>query len=170
MDDIIIFLFLFLFFILPQLLKLLKLKKKPAKGKKPGLVDRISEQLQKIAREIEAQRTRSETAGTDTAPDMTSEDFWQALAEEELPAKEHAVKETPQPAQPPALKKEIQIPEIPKPEKQSAGRPKCAEQPKHPGRKRAAKQKRSAVCRYRTHPLQNAVIWSEILGKPVSLR
>jgi hypothetical protein len=166
-SDTIFFLFLFFFFILPQLLKLLKLKKKPAKGKKPGLVGRISEQLQKIAREIEAQRIQSETTGMDTASNTASGDIWQALAEEEPPVVKKAVaEEKPQPSHqpPPAPEEDMQIPEIPKPEKNSADRPICA------ARKRTARKKKTAVCRYRNAPLQNAVIWSEILGKPVSLR
>ncbi len=165
--DTIFFLFLFFFFILPQLLKLLKLKKKPAKGKKPTLVDRIGERLRKVAQEIEAQRKQYQNAGTDMAPDMTPRDIWQVLAGEEAPVvKEPVPEEIPQPAQ----QTDIRIPEIPRPEKKSQAPPRPAEPPGHSVRKRAAIQKKTAPCRYRTRALQNAVVWSEILGKPVSLR
>ncbi len=169
-DSIISFLFLMAFFILPGLLKRFKaIKAKNAKPaqvtKKPSIFDKIGEKIQKFIRELEQQAKQQKQAGSH----QTSE--WDALAEEEASSLEfetydqeddiagtHELKK-PEPLIP---AEDISYIAVKKPEK-------AIEQPLI-DQNLLIKPSISTKYVFKSNPLQNAVIWTEILGKPIALK
>ncbi|MEA1967206.1 MAG: hypothetical protein U9N77_03175 [Thermodesulfobacteriota bacterium] len=158
-DSIILFLFFIVFFVLPAILKqvlaIMKKKAPPKKAKKKlSLFDRISDQIRQFVQKLEnqAKQQKKETREQDTA--------WEMLAEDEDPLplfesiEENADFSEPEPekAEQP-LKKRIQ-PQIDEQEP-------CIKEPLYPLQKK--------YC-LKSNPLQNAIIWSEIISKPLALR
>jgi hypothetical protein len=162
-DSIISFLLIILFFIAPAVLKRLK-KKTPAsaqagKAKNLSLFEKLGEQIRQYAENLEQEAAKGKQ------PRETQENIWDQLAGEEdfqdngdfdeeafAPEAEHPVftADRVMPA------KEKKRP-APKSEKQVFVQPPCSTrvfgQPK-----------------FSSGQLQQAVIWSEILAKPIALR
>ncbi|MCP4023893.1 MAG: hypothetical protein GY729_18760 [Desulfobacteraceae bacterium] len=166
-DSIITFFILIAFFVLPAILKKVKAGKKktaPLKKtkKKLSIFDKLGEQVRQFAREIENQAHQQENAseGQSTVREMFAEDE-DLLFESEKIGEDadfsdapiivtHENSETKEPEAPEKRtkpQKEVEEPTIGK----------------------------SGLClskdyRYKSNPLQNAIILSEILSKPVALR
>jgi len=168
-DSIITFLFIFIFFVLPGILKQLKAGKK--KKIKPSIFDRIGETIQQFVRELEQQALKQKQA------DKKQDSQWDRFEEDEISSQDFETIDQEEyfskfePGIPAAVFEETQVPAHPttikKPEKDIT-RPGIkeslsVEEPviQHPG---------SAQYVFKSNPLQNAVIWSEILGKPVGLK
>ncbi|MDA3918215.1 MAG: hypothetical protein PF690_14740 [Deltaproteobacteria bacterium] len=175
-DSIITFLFIIAFFILPGILKQLKAKKKknikPKKTKKkPSIFDRIGEKIQKFVRELEQQALKQKQADNKQGSDwdrfeedeISSQDFETFDQEEDFGKPESGIPEAAIPeAQIPAYSAAVKEPEegmVKQGIKESLSGKGAAMQ--HPG---------AAKYVFKSNPLQNAVIWSEILGKPVGLK
>lgn len=158
-DSIVTFLFIIAFFILPSILKQIQARKKkvakPKKARKtPSIFGRISEQIQQFVQELEnqAKQQKKETHEQET--------IWDTLAEEEEPSfvfesvDEDAGFNEPEPEKiERPVKKKIYSR---KPEQES-----CLKAPLQPVQQ--------PYC-FKSNPLQNAIIWSEILSKPLALR
>lgn len=161
-NDIVTLILFLLFFILPSVVRGLgKKRKKPfapkKKKRKLSLFGKVGEAVQEFIRELEkqameAKRQQAEKDGT----------FWDEMGEEEM---EIAVPEAP-PAPAPVEKKVTQ-PYV----SSDSARKKTAAPPTVPTIARTegadlpglkGRQGRTA--------LQNAVVWAEILGKPIALR
>ena len=175
-DSIITFLFIIVFFILPGILKRFKAVKKknvtPKKAKKaPSIFDRIGEKIQQFVRELEQQALKQKQAENkqDSAWDrfeedeISSQDFETVYHEEDFGK--------PEPEMPAALIPEAQIPEY------SATIKEAEEDITKKDIKESLSEKRemiqpqgTAKYVFKSNPLQNAVIWSEILGKPIGLK
>ncbi|MFH2057418.1 MAG: hypothetical protein ABIJ59_00765 [Pseudomonadota bacterium] len=166
-DRIFPLLILLLFFLLPSLLR--QIKRAGKIPQKNTVFSKIGNQIRLFIKEIEAQRQQQQ-AGT------PSSGIWETLAQEEdyLPApdkepekdqdKEQWINESEfiKPVQ------EIKLPD----NFNEIGKSKPAQiQAKIDKIDKTFKQ---APCKtigsYKSNQLQNAVIWSEILGKPVALR
>jgi hypothetical protein len=175
-DSIITFLFIIGFFILPGILKQFKAKKKksitPEKAKKPpSIFDRIGEKIQQFVRELEQQALKQKQADNkqgsewdrfeedeilsqdfetvDQEEDFSEPEFETGAAEFEeaqVPAYSAAVKE---------LEKDMAKKDI---KEALSGK---GVEIQYPG---------TAKYVFKSNPLQNAIIWSEILGKPVGLK
>jgi hypothetical protein len=175
-DSIITFLFIIGFFILPGILKQIKAKKKksitPEKTKKkPSIFDRIGEKIQQFVRELEQQALQQKQAGNKQdsqwdrfeEDEISSQDFETVDREEDFsePEFETGAAAIPE-AQIPAYSAAIKEPEedMTKQEIKESLSGK-GEMIQHPG---------AAKYVFKSNPLQNAVIWSEILGKPVGLK
>ena len=158
-DSIIMFLFIMAFFVLPSILKQIQARKKKAAKpketkKKPSIFGRIGEQIQQFIQELEnqAKQQKKETRDQET--------IWETLAEEEdaSPVFESAGEDAgfsefePKEVEPPA-KKRIRS-------RRYEQEP-CIKEPLYPLREK--------YC-FKSNPLQNAIIWSEILSKPLALR
>lgn len=178
-DSIVTFVFLLVFFILPSLLKMMARKKKPPKAKvkvkkKPSVFTKIGEEIQKWIRELEEQ------AGQQEKKDEKS--FWEALtegrqAEEEDffedPAEHEEIKPPPLDG---ALELALESSSLPD---EAIVRQRGEERPLTATDSLFIEKKESESVyagpgmggrSFRTNPLQNAVIWAEILGRPVALR
>jgi hypothetical protein len=175
-DSIIIFLFIIVFFILPGILKQFKAKKKksvtPQKAKTaPSIFDRIGEKIQQFVRELEQQALKQKQAGN------KQESQWDRFEEDEISSQDFETVDPeedfgkPEPGIPEAAFEEAQIPaysaEVKKPEEVMAKR-----DIKEPlfGKGEMIQQPGTAKYVFKSNPLKNAVIWSEILGKPVGLK
>jgi hypothetical protein len=163
-DSIISFLLIILFFVLPTLLKRLK-KKTPAStpAGKPGklsLFEKLGEQIRQYAENLEQEAAKGKQSR------KGQENIWDQLAGEEdlQDLYEASPEEAFVPAvEPPAsteewlrpVKKKVRP--APTPEKQTFVQPPCSTrvfgQPK-----------------FSSNHLEQAVIWSEILAKPIALR
>jgi hypothetical protein len=163
-DSIISFLLLILFFVLPTLLKRLK-KKTPGsapagKAGKLSLFEKLGEQIRQYAENLEQEAAKGKQSR------KTQENIWDQLAGEDdfQDSYEDFPEETLMPAaEPPVVTADRVMPiqkkvrPAPPPEKQNfVGKP-CSTtvfgQPK-----------------FSTDQLQQAIIWSEILAKPIALR
>ena len=158
-DSIISILLLFAFFVLPSILKKIKGKKtktatlgKPRK--KSFILGRISDQIRQFIQKLEDQARLQKQA------DKIQGTVWETLAEDEkLPQSlekleaESDVGETEPDIFEPPEKTQTQ----PQPPKPSIADP----IPQTAGQRNY---------RVKSNPLQNAVVWSEILSKPVALR
>jgi len=160
-DSIITFLFILAFFVLPSILKQIKARKKKAAQpqkvkKKPSIFGRLGEQIRQFIRELEKQAQKQRQSGKDQST------VWEELSEdEELPPGYERVDEDtdfsepgPEVFKPPVTirsqrRKPVQESSIAEPALQASV----------PG-----------TYRFKSNPLQNAIIWSEILSKPIALR
>lgn len=154
-DSIITFILIIIFFALPSLLKQIQARKKkkgvPKKAKKsrakPFIFEKISRKIRQFVQELE-KRGRQEKSDQDT--------IWETLAEDENE------NDLSQPE-----------PDVPDEQPGSVKEESRAQKPlKEPVIEKATAQPlRSGGYRvFKSDPLQNAVIWSEILSKPVALR
>jgi len=160
-DSIVTFLFIIAFFILPSIFKkVMARKKKPVTPKKVkmklSIFDRIREQIQQFVKELEeqAKQQKKETRDNKTV--------WETLGEdEESPPVVESVGDNadltdPGPKVfPPRAKKRIQ-------HRKRIQKPCTDEQ--------VLQRSMYESCRFKSNPLQNAIIWSEILSKPLALR
>ncbi len=163
-DSIIPLLFVIAFFVLPSLLKhVLAGKEKTGAPKvikkNPSIFDRIGERIQKFVKDLEEQ-ARQQRQGT------TEQDTgWEALAEDEDTGSDFEIKEEDADfSEPSMIVPPKSIPE--KKELPAKGIP--ARQKENYLKER--KRNLSGPCRYKSNPLQNAIVWSEILSKPIALR
>ncbi|MCG8642844.1 MAG: hypothetical protein MI862_24165 [Desulfobacterales bacterium] len=171
-DSIISMLFILLFFLLPSLLRQLRQKalkkaspdKKKAKKKKNTIFTRIGDQIQKILREIEEQQRQQQEAAKQAAQ-QDPDDFWQELGGEEGIVYEEERRAGPE--------QEIPVPAA-EAEPAPLSGPALAEMTEigiTDGFAPSFEEKQIPMkSRYRKNQLQNAVVWAEILGKPVALK
>ncbi len=169
-ESIISFVLLFLFFIFPSVLKKMGRKKKSASPsvsqvkKKNSLLGKLGEQIQAFMRELEEQAKKAkqeqEGSGWDQLDDGT--DIQEPLSSSDLDfeAEPHMAADTG--ADPEYIAPELDV---------SRGE----NQPKN--RKRSREERSMQPLCLETvqgnlpsHALQQAVVWSEVLGKPVALR
>ena len=181
-DTFVSLMFLFFFFVLPSVLRQLRKKAeqkkpveaaaddssgdspppvKPKKTKRVGLFAKIGEQIRQVLKEIEEQQRRQQRE----AAQAETENVWQELADEDFSSEtgmEQAPETSPEPARdiyPPSPRKYI------KPDKPAAARGQV-----RPGGTRVSQEKPVRPADFRKNALQNAVVWAEILGKPVALK
>ncbi len=161
-DSIVTFLFIIAFFVLPSIFKQIMARKKktatskktapPTKTKKkPSIFGRIGDQIRQFIQELEEQAKQQKKETTE------QETIWETLAEDE--------------ESPPVFESVSEDADFSEPE---------PEKVKHPVKKRIQPQryepepciKEPVLLKYRfkANPLQNAIIWSEILSKPLALR
>jgi len=166
-DSIISFLLIILFFAFPTLLKRFNKKKKntaipnPAeKAKKLSLFEKLGDQIREYAQTLEQEAAKGKQ------PRETQENIWDQLAEEEDFQDIHGdspEEEFSPVAEPPVFTADRVIPAkekerpAPKSEKQVFVQP--------PSLTSVFGQPKFSV-----NQLQQAVIWSEILAKPIALR
>ena len=171
-DSIIPFLFLMAFFILPGILKRFKaIKAKNATpgqvSKKPSIFDKIGEKIQKFVRELEQQAKQQKQA------DNKQSSAWDELAEDEDSSFEfETYDQEDDSAGTPELKKSEPL--IPA-EDISISRAAIKKSEKAIkksliGKNLIIQPLVSSKYVFKSNPLQNAVIWTEILGKPVALK
>ncbi len=176
-DSIIPFIFLLVFFILPGILKQIKAIKtqnqKPVKiNKKPSIFDKISERIQQFVQELEQQAKQQKQAGRnqDSPWDALADDQTSSLNFETFEHEDDYFREP-----------EYDIPDTAPSEAQIPAYHAAIEEPEDNTTRLSIKdtgiQKEplvqhsvSADLIFKSNPLQNAIIWSEILGKPVGLR
>ena len=168
LDTIISLVILLAFFVLPQMMKMVmgRQKKNPPaseeKEKKPGVVEKIFLRVQEYIEEIEAAAKKEAPSGGEGT------DFWEAIHDESARGEEYETDRAddtltqmeapltepgpvpPQRAAPPDLRPEIRK------KKQS--------------RCRQTTKRGYGLGGGRRTPLQNAVIWSEILGPPRAMK
>lgn len=164
-DNLITYILLFLFFVLPSVLKGLGKKKKPVqvKKKKGSLFGKLGEAVQQFLRELEKQaqeaqqKARAKEQGS-VWEDLADEDEIELILPEDKPPAVSVKKPVPEsfdPDHPFVSPKKKPVP---------VADPVMAES--HPG-SYGLPEIRGEVT---VHSLQQAVVWSEILGKPVALR
>jgi len=166
-DSFITFLFILAFFILPSILKQIQARKKKKtvskiRKKKPSFFNRIGDQIQQFVRDLEAQAQQQKKAS------MDQETAWESLADDN--ARHSGVETMGEDADFKVAKRRV-------PEKKTeleVIEPQVRRQPPAIGSSKAAIEGSahlvSAHYRFKSNPLQNAVIWSEVLSKPVALR
>ena len=172
-NDLVTLILLFVFFVLPSIFKGRGKKKAKIKKKKPGLFDRLGEAINNFVRELEKQaleakkQARQEEQGT-VWEEM--DDREQVVFSEEPVGGPFAVPDTDgeehgrmPPAMPPEKPRHGDRPLLHR-EKPAAAAPEVVK----------TEPDMTAPDRIRMnlpkHELQRAVVWSEILGKPVALR
>ncbi len=158
-DSIVTFLFIIAFFVLPSIFKQVMARKKktatPKKAaKKPSIFGRISEQIRRFIQELEEQAKQQKKGATE------QETIWETLGEdEESPPVFESVEEDADFSEPepevfnPPVKKRIQ----------------SRKYEQEPCIKESLYPLRGKYC-FKSNPLQNAIIWSEILSKPLALK
>jgi hypothetical protein len=170
-DSIITVIFLIMFFILPSILKKVQARKKKTvapkitpKTKKtnPSILGRIGDQIREFVQELERQARQQEK--TAKKPDTP----WDALEEDKdlYPGREMTGEDA-----------AADTGEFPAPVSQKGITPKKTEYPaerirsrrEEPCVRKPMRHLRDRYC-FKSDPLQNAVIWSEILSKPLALR
>lgn len=171
-DSVITLLFIIGFFILPSILKQVKARKKKTAStgtpkKKLSILDKIGAQVGQFVQELEKQGQQQRTAVKDPA------NIWDMLAQDETvsPNLDRTSQDEDFDKPLPIVSPKKIVPRAVVTEKaeQRTGR-------SQPGRKEGFIQKPLMGPAIGTHcfkprrPLQNAIIWSEILGKPVALR
>jgi len=166
-DSVITFLFIFAFFVLPSILKQIKARKKKApqprkvnKNKKIfSIFGRIGEQIRQFVRELEKQTRIQRQAGKEQGT------VWETLA--------------PDGEVSPDFEKNDEDADFYEAEPEVVKQPVTDErQPQSTGAKSSFTEFEKSVLtpagsrpgRFKTNPLQNAIVWSEILSKPVALR
>jgi hypothetical protein len=175
-DSIITFLFIIGFFILPGILKQIKAKKKksitPKKAKNPpSIFDRISEKIQQFVRELEQQALQQKQAGN------KQDSQWDRFEEDEMLSQDFETVDQEEDFSEPGF--ETGAAAIP--EAQILGYSAAVKDPEEDmvkqdikealsGKGAAIQHPDAAKYVFKSNPLQNAVIWSEILGKPVGLK
>ena len=186
-DSIITFFFLLAFFILPGILKQIKAAKAktttPKKApKNPSLFDKIGEKIQQFVRELEQQAQQQRQAGNDQSlPSQNrpeQNEPWDAFKEDEashfdfetldqedssFADQEPGLFESKIPTPKSSVRKELI---------DSSREDRKIKTIKKPITRKAPTIQRPIQAKYifKANPLQNAVIWSEILGKPVGLK
>lgn len=162
LDTIITFLFLLVFFVLPSILKQIQARKKKAgtaavpekKKKKPSIFNRMGEQIQQFIQELEKQAQQQKEAEKKAA------EVWESFEDDQAADADFDVPEAftvPKDVDP----KKAQQPEISEPLRKQAV---------PPLQKTVTHRPVSTRYQFRSNPLQNAIIWSEILNKPVGLK
>jgi len=164
-DSIVPLLFILAFFLVPSILRQIRARKKKAGKPQPvkkrvSIFDRINEQIQKFVQELEQQ------GGQQKAEPGAQANIWDVLAEDEpqpsaVELETGRSQEVPAP-EPPVLKKAA-------PALKSSVYQKDRTCPEEPVQRRSGKR-RSGACRLKSRSLQNAIVWSEILSKPLALR
>ncbi len=166
-DSIITFLFIIGFFILPGILKQIKAKKKksvtPKKTKNPpSIFDRIGEKIQQFVRELEQQALKQKQADNKQGSD------WDRFEEDEISSQDFS---EPESGIPEAAFEEAQIPAYSATIKEAEeDRTKQEIKESLSGKGEMIHPQVTAKYVFKSNPLKNAVIWSEILGKPVGLK
>ncbi|MDA3787776.1 MAG: hypothetical protein PF503_04710 [Desulfobacula sp.] len=164
-DSIIVFLFIFAFFVLPSLIKQIRGRKKKTAAsqaikKNPSIFDRIGEQIKKFVQDLEEQalQKRQGTKEQNTG--------WEELAEdEELYSDFETIDKDADFGDPsPVVSREKPESEV---LEQSVKKNNYIE--KTPSIKEPVRPL-SERYRLKSNPVQNAIVWSEILTKPVALR
>ncbi len=164
-DSIIPLLFIIAFFVLPSLLKqIMGRKKKTGKPKvikkNPSIFDRIGEQIKKFVQDLEEQ-SRQQRQGT-----KEQNTGWEELAEDEESYSDYETAGEDADFSTPST---IVSPKKSVPEKAAWPAKRIPS-----GQKEICVKERkrnlSGICRYKSNPLQNAIVWSEILSKPIALR
>ena len=203
-DDLITYFFLFLFFVLPSILKRkgkgkktakkaeqkLEAKAKAVKKKKSNLFDRLGEAIREAVRELENQAKEAKRKQQQEGQGKEKDSVWDLFDDRRADAEA-----------PPARARKADVPEpmAPASDEEAAtearpGWPTSDPQPRsfdpdHPfaaPRKTPPKPERRArditpslrkppaplpvQAALPSHALQQAVVWSEILGKPKALR
>ena len=163
-DSIIVFLLIIVFFVLPSLLKQIKARKKKTAApktikKNPSIIDRIGERIQNFVKELEEQ-ARQQRQGI-----REQDQGWAELAEEESYSDFETIGED----------ADFSVPSTIVSPKKSVPEKAAWPAKRVPSRQKEIcvkerKRDLSATCRYRSNPLQNAIVWSEILSKPIALR
>jgi len=164
-DSIIPLLFVIAFFVLPSLLKQIMARKKKtgepkAIQKNPSIFDRIGEKIQKFVKDLEEQ-ARQQRQGT------TQQDTgWEAFAEDEDTGSDFEIIEE---------DADFSAPSIIVPPQKNIPEKKVLPAKRIPARQKEnfvkeRKRNLSGTCQYKSNPLQNAIVWSEILSKPIALR
>jgi len=164
-DSVIPLLLVIAFFVLPSLLKQIMARKQKTGEpkiikKNPSIFDRIGERIQQFVKELEEQ-ARQQRQGT-----TEQNTGWEAVAENE---KSYADDEKS------GEDADFAVPLTMAPPSQSVPPKASLPARKNPSRQkevcvRERKRNLSGTCRYRSNPLQNAIVWSEILSKPIALR
>jgi hypothetical protein len=161
-DSIITFLFIFAFFVLPSILKQIKARKKKAPQpkkvkKKLSIFGRLGDRIRQFIRDLEKQAQLQRQAAGDQVT------VWEELSEDEEEVS-------------PSYERLDEDADFSKPE------PVVFKPPVKKRRQRQKPMKKSSVAgmalqtsvsgtyRFKSNPLQNAVIWSEILSKPLALK
>ncbi len=158
-DTIFSLFFLIVFFVLPSLFKQLKrLGRKSEKKNKETWLTRIRDRITTALQELE-QQSREPEADT-----LSEEDIWQILAQEE--GREGDPAEAAPDAQPARHSEVFRGDEDAHAVPETSVKPPLETMPET----LTAFQQTKITRRFRSHPLQNAVVWSEILGKPVALK
>lgn len=176
-DSIIPFLFVFAFFVLPSILKQIKARKKKAAPSKPArqtpsLFGKLGERIQEFIQELERQAREQKKAARNTPEEQGT--VWETLTEDEEPN----VFFEPSGRDPgndltedadfdeflaPGPGKNMETREVPPPEEKRYSRKKEVQ-------REPVMQTVSKNYRINSNPLKNAIIWSEILSKPLALR
>jgi hypothetical protein len=175
-DSIITFLFIIGFFILPGILKQIKAKKKKSvtpknPQKPPSIFDRIGEKIQQFVRELEQQALKQKQTDNKQGSD------WDRFEEDEILSQDFEAVDQEEDFTGP----EFEIPAVTIEEDQIPASPVAVKKPEEDMEKQDIKEPLfgEGVARhhpvaaqyvFKSNPLQNAVIWSEILGKPVGLK
>ena len=168
-DSIISFLVIIAFFILPGLLKRFKAKNaSPAQvSKKLSIFDKIGAKIQKFVQELEQQAKQQKQASNHQSSE------WDALAEDATSSSEfETYDQDDDRASTPELKKPEPLIPAEDISISHAARKKSEKAIKKPMIDQNLILQPSVSTKYifKSNPLQNAVIWTEILGKPVGLK
>ncbi len=172
LDSIITFVFLLVFFILPSILKVLAKKKKatastPEKKNPLSVLGKIGERVQKFVQELEEQARQQQR----DQKGQKEQNVWETLSEKGTDQDDEWV----------YLKtdeEKIQTPPLP-PVRDPEYSTKISfddsqadiKEPLFPEEIPPVESDAGTIRhRFKAHPLQNAVVWSEILSKPVALR
>ncbi len=157
LDSIISILFLLAFFIIPTLFKMFLAKKKNQIGSQgqPSFLGKIGEQIQKFIKDLEEQARQPE------AQYEQQEENWETFSEEN---ENFAYEES---AMPPELKESLKESLS---LKESTANKQVDQKDINPLSVKKTALRRSGDYCLRTNALQNAVVWSEILSKPLALR
>ena len=158
-DSIVTFLFIIAFFVLPSIFKQIMARKKktaaPKKIKKKlSIFDRIGEKIRQFVQELEEQAKRQKKETTE------QETIWETLAEDE--------------ESPPVFESVEKDADFSESEPEKVKRPvkkriHSRRYEQEPCIKVPLSPLREKYC-FKSNPLQNAIIWSEILSKPMALR
>ncbi len=184
-DTLIIYVLLFFFFVLPSILKRKGKKKKtaaPQKKKNPSIFDKLGEGIQTFVRELEKQamEAKKEQGQKDgsvwdqlddsDAPFETREDFVREQDEEWDENEEEMIPEY-RPSDPDPRFYDPEHPFV-KPSKTPVPRFEEKQYPVPPPVPEETSRDTIPGIRANipAHALQQAVVWSEVLGKPVALR
>lgn len=154
LDSLITLAIFLLFFVFPAMLKIRVRKKKDSR---PSFLGKMGDQIQKFVQELEQQGQRTKQTESENVWDMFK-------APSELPKEEPTVDElTVNPLPPPRHF----------PEKRLLRRTEKVSQPKKQGVPPTLTKKTTSFAKnmcIKAHPLQNAVVWSEILSSPLALK
>lgn len=158
-DSIVSLMIIVSFFILPSILRQLKGRKKkavPAKKKEPSFFNKIGGQIQNFIKELEPQAQQQKAQ-------KKEETFWNTLTED--PGEEHETESIEEQRYDPRISSlEPSLETI----ESTADRTRTQSENKPMTMPEIRSHRRKF--NYRPHPLQNAIVLSEILSRPVALR